>query len=177
MESILYYSNLCPNCKKALAIIARSDLRDKMHFINIDNRKIVDGQQVVVFENGSNVKLPPSLSSVPSILLLNRGYRLIVGNELAEYIQPRVANTAESLQTQSEPESFSFGGGGHIASDQYSFLDQTVEELEAKGNGGSKQLHHYASPSGTDSISTPPDMEADSKRTSSDSSIQYSAEV
>ncbi len=34
-------------------------------------------------------------------------------------------------------------GGGDIVSDQYSFLDQEPEELEAKGNGGMRQMHNY----------------------------------
>jgi hypothetical protein len=43
-----------------------------------------------------------------------------------------------------EPMAFSFGSGlGDIVSDQYSFLDQDSEELEAKGNGGMRQMHNY----------------------------------
>jgi hypothetical protein len=43
-----------------------------------------------------------------------------------------------------EPTAFSFGGGfSNIVSDQYSFLDQAPEELEAKGNGGMRQMHNY----------------------------------
>jgi hypothetical protein len=41
-----------------------------------------------------------------------------------------------------EPMAFSLGGGD-IVSDQYSFLDQEPEELEAKGNGGMRQMHNY----------------------------------
>jgi hypothetical protein len=41
-----------------------------------------------------------------------------------------------------EPMAFSLGGG-NIVSDQYSFLDQEPEELEAKGNGGMRQMHNY----------------------------------
>ena len=44
-----------------------------------------------------------------------------------------------------EPMAFSFGGSGFgdIVSDQYSFLDQAPEDLEAKGNGGMRQMHNY----------------------------------
>ena len=43
-----------------------------------------------------------------------------------------------------EPMAFSFGGGfNNIVSDQYSFLDQAPEDLEAKGNGGMRQMHNY----------------------------------
>jgi hypothetical protein len=35
------------------------------------------------------------------------------------------------------------GGFSNIVSDQYSFLDQGPEDLEAKGNGGLRQMHNY----------------------------------
>ena len=49
----------------------------------------------------------------------------------------------------------SFGYG--VASDNYSFLDQESSELSAKGNGGMRQIHHYATINHSDSIETPPD--------------------
>jgi hypothetical protein len=45
-----------------------------------------------------------------------------------------------------EPMAFSFGSGGgfgDVVSDSYSFLDQAPEDLEAKGNGGMRQMHNY----------------------------------
>ena len=39
---------------------------------------------------------------------------------------------------------FSSMGGG-IASDNYSFLDQSDTELSVKGNGGLRQMHSYVS--------------------------------
>ena len=59
-----------------------------------------------------------------------------------------------------EPMAFSFGGGfGDIVSDQYSFLDQAPEDLEAKGNGGMRQMHNYVDLNYSDSVSmqTPTD--------------------
>ena len=38
MSSILYYSNYCNNCSILLQFIAKSNCKDDMHFINIDNR-------------------------------------------------------------------------------------------------------------------------------------------
>jgi hypothetical protein len=35
--------------------------------------------------------------------------------------------------------------GGGIASDNYSFLDQSDTELGVKGNGGMRQMHSYVS--------------------------------
>ena len=44
-----------------------------------------------------------------------------------------------------------------VSSDFYSFLDQSSDELSAKGAGGMRQSHHYASISQQDQIETPPD--------------------
>ena len=42
-------------------------------------------------------------------------------------------------------------------SDQYSFLDQSVEDLGTKGNGGLRQIHNFATINTFDNIETPPD--------------------
>jgi hypothetical protein len=49
--------------------------------------------------------------------------------------------------------SSSFG----VVSDNYSFLDQDAESLSAKGNGGMRQQHHYATLDSQGMIETPPD--------------------
>jgi hypothetical protein len=61
-----------------------------------------------------------------------------------------------------EPAPFSltsdFMGHG-VASDTYSFWDQTSDELLAKGNGGMRQMYNYSTIdySNTARIETPPD--------------------
>jgi hypothetical protein len=52
---------------------------------------------------------------------------------------------------------FSFGGGGFVSSDQYSFLDMDSDSLSAKGNGGLRQMHNYVDLNYNDKISTPED--------------------
>ena len=42
-------------------------------------------------------------------------------------------------------------------SDNYSYLDQSVEALSAKGNGGLRQLRNNVSLEYIDNIETPPD--------------------
>ena len=42
-------------------------------------------------------------------------------------------------------------------SDHYSFLDQSVDELSTKGNGGLRQIHNYVTINSVDDIQTPPD--------------------
>ena len=57
-----------------------------------------------------------------------------------------------------EPMAFSLGSGGFgVASDNYSFLDQSSDDLSAKGNGGLRQQHHYSSINDNNMIETPPD--------------------
>ena len=41
--------------------------------------------------------------------------------------------------------------------DNFSFLDMGSDELEAKGNGGTRQMHNYVSLNYADKISTPTD--------------------
>ena len=54
--------------------------------------------------------------------------------------------------------SFSLGGGMcGVSSDSFSFLDQSSEDLSAKGSGGMRQAHHYASITQDEQIETPPD--------------------
>ena len=60
-----------------------------------------------------------------------------------------------------EPSAFALnamgGGGFGVVSDNYSFLDQTADSLSAKGDGGLRQLHQYATVEMRDNIDTPPD--------------------
>ncbi len=44
-----------------------------------------------------------------------------------------------------------------VTSDNYSFLDQSVESLSAKGDGGLRQLRNHATIEYVDLIETPPD--------------------
>jgi hypothetical protein len=63
-----------------------------------------------------------------------------------------------ATQNNMEPMAFSFGGGlNDIVSDSYSFLDQGSDELEAKGNGGMRQMHNYVDLNYSDKITTPGD--------------------
>jgi hypothetical protein len=58
-----------------------------------------------------------------------------------------------------EPSPFSTGGefmgGFGVMSDNYSFLDQSSEELSAKGSGGLRQLYNYATIDFNESINCP----------------------
>ena len=46
---------------------------------------------------------------------------------------------------------------GTSMSDNYSYLDQSNEEMSAKGNGGLRQMHNFVTLDFNDSINTPPE--------------------
>lgn len=162
MSTILYYSNYCENCKKLLGIIGKSPIKDDMHFLCVDNREQgSNGATYLVLSNGSKVLLPPTVTRVPALLLLNRGHKVLFGEEITRHITPEIdAQKQAAVQDYGEPSAFTLGGFGSnfgVASDNYSYLDQTSDELSAKGNGGMRQQHHYASINYQDKIETPPD--------------------
>lgn len=160
MSTILYYSTFCENCKKVLSIIAQSSIKDDMHFLCIDNRyKHNNGAIYIKLQNGEEVILPPKITKVPALLLINRGYHVLFGDEIMKHVQPSIDVVKQNAVVQTgEPASFSLGISSYgVASDHYSYLDQSSEDLSAKGNGGLRQTHHYASIDYTDQIETPPD--------------------
>ena len=165
MSTILYYSNFCDNCKILLQILSKSNVKDDMHFINIDKRvKKNNGATYIVLENGQEILLPPTVTKVPALLLLNKGHHILFGNDINKYLEPKhVAQANNIVKTNGEPLAFTLCGGGGafgVVSDNYSFLDQDADSLSAKGNGGMRQQHHYASLDGQGMIETPPDTYA-----------------
>lgn len=160
MSSILYYSKLCENCNKVLSTIAQSSIKDDMHFLCIDTRyKHSNGATYIKLQNGEDVILPPKITKVPALLLINRGYHVLFGDEIMKHVTPAIETAKQNAVVQSgEPESFSLSTTSYgVASDNYSFLDQSPDDLSAKGNGGLRQTHHYASINSADNIETPPD--------------------
>ena len=43
-----------------------------------------------------------------------------------------------------EPNPYMFKGDRGVVSDEFSFLDSSVSELSAQGNGGMRQIYNYA---------------------------------
>ena len=112
-------------------------------------------------ENGQEIILPPTIVKVPSLLLINRGHQVVTGlSDILNYLKPQEDYiNQKATNYNGEPNAFSFCGGSSlgVVSDNYSFLDQTPESLTAKGNGGLRQMYHYATLDYTDKIETPPD--------------------
>ncbi len=158
MSMILYYSNHCDNCNKLLHMIGRSQLKDDMHFLCIDRRvKGHGGATYLVLENNQQVLLPPNITKVPSLLLLNHGNHVLEGDDIYNHIKPQ-EEKINNAATMGNNEPMAFGiGDMNSTCDNFSFLDQTPDEMSAKGDGGLRQMHNYATIDWSDQIQTPPD--------------------
>jgi hypothetical protein len=149
MSCILYYSKYCEVSKKYLQLLSKSNYQKDIHFICIDKRiKEANNKTFIILENGQKIILPENVTRVPALLLLTQGYQVLYGEQILEYLKPKQeVEVRRATQNNMEPMAFSFGGGGggfsDVVSDQYSFLDQAPEDLEAKGNGGMRQMHNY----------------------------------
>ena len=150
MSSILYYSNFCDKSKSLLQRLAKGKVKEGMHYMCIDKRvKGETGAWYIVLEDGQQIILPPHVNRVPALLLLNQNHMVLYGDQITNHLKPMDAqhnNVATGFN--GEPSPFStvseFMGGFGVMSDNYSFLDQSSEELEAKGSGGMRQLYNYA---------------------------------
>ena len=161
MSSILYYSKFCEHSNKLLQTLSKTNIQNDIHFICIDKRiKDSNGKMFIVLENGQKIIMPENVNRVPALLLLNQGYQVLYGESILNHLKPRQeVAVKKATQNNMEPMAFSFGGGGFsdIVSDSYSFLDQGADELEAKGNGGMRQMHNYVDLNYSDNITTPSD--------------------
>jgi len=159
MSGILYYSNFCEHSKKLLQSLSKTQANKEFHFICIDKRvKEKDGKTYIVLENGQKIVMPENVQKVPALLLLTQNYKVLYGDHIYEYMKPKQeVAVKQATNNNMEPMAFSFGGGSAVVSDHYSFLDMDTESLNAKGNGGLRQMHNYVSLSQNEEIPTPKD--------------------
>jgi len=164
MSAILYYSNYCKNSTSLIQSISKSRLKEELHYCCIDNRiRKTDGITYILLENKQELVLPHTITKVPALLLLNKSHQVIFGqNDILSYLKPQEDYmNQKATNNNGEPNAFSFcsGGGSYlgVVSDNYSFLDQSAESLTAKGDGGLRQLYHYATLELIDNIKTLPD--------------------
>ena len=159
MSSILYYSNYCDNCKNLLSEISKSNIKKDIHFISIDKRINKNNSIYIILENNQELLLPHTVNAVPALLLINDNYKVIFGDSIKEYLKPinQIKNNI-STNFNGEPNAFSMDSGlTGVVSDNFSFLDQSSDELSAKGDGGLRQMYNYATINHNDKIETPPD--------------------
>jgi hypothetical protein len=155
MTVICYYSNFCEPSKKLLQVMSHSKLKDEVHFICIDKRTRGAGGQTVLEVNGQQVLLPPMITRVPALFLVETR-RALFEDDIYKYLQPQEAALNHvATGGMGEPECFSDQMLG--MSDSYSFWDQGADELGTKGNGGMRQQHRFVAVDEMFSINTPKD--------------------
>lgn len=148
---ILYYSNYCKHSQKIIQTLVKANMSDKISFICIDKRTRDNktNQTYITLETGGKVIMPPNIQSVPSLLVVKHGYKVIVGDEIITHYHGTLksVNSAHN-RNAGEPSAFYLGkssGGSNIMSEQYTMYNLTPDELSAKGTGGKRQLYNYVS--------------------------------
>jgi len=177
MSSILYYSNFCEKSKSLLERLAKGKIKEGIHYMCIDNRiKGKNGSWYIVLEDGQEIILPPHVNRVPALLLLNQNHAVLYGDQIINHIKP-IENHHNNVATNQNGEPFPFStsnefmGGFGVVSDNFSFLDQSNEDLSAKGAGGLRQLYNYATIDFNQTIECPP-IEEKNNRIGSDVTLE-----
>jgi hypothetical protein len=156
MSSVLYYSNFCNYSKTTIQQLNKIGVGKDVHFICIDKR-VKEGNNVyILLENGQKIIMPPQISRVPALLLLNKNYSILYGEHILEnFKQSNDVNVKVATNNNMEPSAFALGNSGFgVVSDNYSFLDMNSDDLSAKGNGGIRQMHNYVDLNYNEKIST-----------------------
>ena len=167
---VLYYSNLCKHSQTLLGILSKSNIHNKFYYVCIDKR-VTEGNNVnIILENGSKILLPSIIKNVPSLLLPNHGNRVLTGGEILTYIE--LNNTQSQSTGIDEPSPFALATNvsDNIASDKFSFLDMTDDDLTAKGGGGMRQMYNYVQLDMNPLIATPNEDYESDKMSSQDNS-------
>ena len=82
MGSVLYYSNYCQNSKELLQILSKTKLKEDIHYFCIDNRvRKPNGMTYIVLSNNQEIILPPNVTKVPALMLINKNHQVITGKE------------------------------------------------------------------------------------------------
>lgn len=155
MSYVLYYSKYCENCKKILYKVGRDKIKNDIHFLCIDKRKIIKDKTYIILSDGKELLMPEEITQVPAVLLLNRGNRIIYGSDILDIFNPILDSKKDGITV--EPLAFSNYEMGTNLSDNYSYLDQNSDDLSTKGEGGLRQMHSFAICNLKDGIETPPE--------------------
>ncbi len=159
-DKIMYYSKYCKNCDKTIKILSRSNVKDYIHFLPIDKRSTnKQGKLSILLDSGESVLLPMSITRVPALLLMHQGNRVLFGDEIIAFFREDFDGERKSATLNNdEPLAYSFYGEmGTAMSDNYSYLDQTSDEMGVKGKGGLRQMHSFVPLNNKIQIDTPPE--------------------
>jgi hypothetical protein len=142
----LYFSKYCKHSSKLLEDLNQLGMSKKFNYISIDKRVIKQNVTYILNPDGTSFPLPPMINRVP-VLLLKPNHEILVGDQILEYVKPQIKNINEEktmLFNEPNPYMFKGAGGVGVVSDEFSFLDSSVTELSAQGNGGMRQMYNYA---------------------------------
>ena len=159
----LYYSNYCKHSQRVLHFVVKGNLTEKINFLCIDKReKDVNNNQIyIVLEIGKKVIMPPNIQSVPALLLVKHGYKVLLGDDIIQHFQgaANMETKKKMMSQQIEPVGTSLSSNYmNVSSEQYTPFNLTPDELSAKGHGGRRQIYNYVSANEEIiSIQTPPD--------------------
>jgi hypothetical protein len=154
MSLIIYYSNFCDPSKKLLQKVAKTKLSQEIHFICIDQRKRDSKGNTILFLQNEQVMLPPNVTKVPALYQME-SKQVLFGDDIYDHLLPReVAINQVATNGNGDPDPFSIFGMSSL-SDRYSFLDTSVSDLAATGNGGMRQLKRFATLEDQSSINCP----------------------
>jgi hypothetical protein len=149
---VLYYSNNCKHCQKLLAHLAKLGLLEKYNFVCIDRRSVDPNtrQITVTLDRGVKTTLPPNVSRVPTLLLVNQKYTAVIGDDIYSQIESKNSPDPNNLAYENGGEPVGYimspsSGGVNIVSETYTIYNAPPEELAGKGNGRTRQMYNYAS--------------------------------
>lgn len=141
--SIIYYSNFCEPSKKLLQKVAKTKLNREIHFICIDRRQRDSKGNTILFLESEQVMLPSQVTKVPALYQME-SKQVLFGDDIYSFLLPKeVAINQVATNGNGDPDPFSIFGMNRM-SDTFSFLDQSPDDLSAKGIGGSRQLRRFA---------------------------------
>ena len=82
-KDILFYSNFCTYCKEVLNNISNTPLNENMLFVCVDDE---------------NIQLPPFITSVPTIYLIN-DKKIVVDEAIGQWIKEKLSTNAPQLES------------------------------------------------------------------------------
>tara|TARA_Y100000389_G_C17374738_1_gene471039 strand:+ start:318 stop:890 length:573 start_codon:yes stop_codon:yes gene_type:complete len=158
MKYILFYSNYCKHSNELLIQIGKTGVQQEINFICIDKRKRENGSSYAILKNGKSILIPNSITSVPSMILLNYGNKIITGPEIINFLNETIVKSiSRATNGQMEPACYSISEMGGL-SDPYSYLEISTDNMLAKGDGGAKITHDYSFINfSNNNIETPPE--------------------
>lgn len=103
MSYILYYSKRDAFCTKMLEYLSKVSIDPliQMHYVCIDKRTKSDDNTYVELDNGEKLILPPTIKSVPSLMVLSENFKVVSGDNIYTVIQSISSDASSQSQAQS----------------------------------------------------------------------------